>query len=172
MDSKTLQAMTSSVNEHWNTPKGILEPIKKAMGPVLLDPCSNSHSLVRAKTEWFGPEINKDGLKESWQVGGIVFVNPPYGRKIRQWTKKIAAEAAIARDENNKTEIILLGPARVDTAFFQEDVCPTADKVLLWKGRVTFDGAKAPALFPSFLAYWGPNVDRFMIAFLGKGWFM
>lgn len=172
MDNTTLQAMTSSANEHWNTPTEVIDLIKQRFGSVTLDPCSNSKSLVGAKMAYCGPDIDKDGLVESWQCGGLVFVNPPYGRKIRKWVDKCASEADIAYHEKNNTEIILLGPARTDTAFFQKAVCPTADKILLWQGRLTFAGANAPALFPSFLAYWGHRPDAFMMTFLGKGWFM
>lgn len=171
MDSSTMQAMTSSANEHWNTPVSIIDPIKQHIGPIILDPCSNPNSLVRATTEWYGPP-HIDGLSKDWQCGGVVFVNPPYGRKIRAWTKKCAAEAALSMKQRNQTQIVLLGPARTDTEFFQTDVCPTAESVLLLKGRVTFAGAKAPALFPSFLAYWGHRPDSFKAAFLGKGWFL
>ena len=172
MDNTTLQAMTSSANEHWNTPTEVLDLMHQRFGSIALDPCSNGKSLVNARISWQGPDIDKDGLTESWQCGGLVFVNPPYGRKIRKWVDKCASEAELAKNNSNNTEIILLGPARTDTAFFQKVVCPTADKILLWQGRITFNGADAPALFPSFLAYWGHRPDMFMLSFLGKGWFM
>jgi hypothetical protein len=86
----------------------------------------------------------------------MVYVNPPYGRKIKPWVQKCVNEAKRAKEESNDTEIILLGPARTDTQFFQKLVCPTA----------------SPALFPSFLAYWGPRPALFEQAFTGMGWFI
>lgn len=176
MDKNTLRIMTSSNNEHWNTPNTILAPIKNRLGPIALDPCSNAGSIVSAKTAWYGPGLNSpdglvhDGLLESWQAGGIVYVNPPYGRKITPWVKKCAAEGALAKELRQGTEIILLGPSRTDVKWFQRFVLPTADSVILWEGRLKFEGAKAPAVFPSFIAYWGHRPIDFKIAFVGKGW--
>lgn len=171
MNNNTLQVMTSSKNEHWNTPLVILDPIKQYLGPILLDPCSNAGSLVGATTEYFGPDAGGvDGLAQSWQFNGVVYVNPPYGRKIAPWIRKAAAEGKEAKDKANNTEIILLGPARTDTKWFQKVVLPTADAVILWEGRLKFVGATAPAVFPSFLAYWGHRPTKFKIAYVGKGW--
>lgn len=180
MRKKTIASMTSSVNEHWNTPETIIKPMVARFGQVALDPCSNAGSIVNAKQVYTGPDSGGlDGLAETWQVNGVTFANPPYGRKIRLWTKKAAAEAALAKavymtNPNGPmmTEIIMLGPARTDTKYFQEDVCPTADAVCLLKGRLIFLGAPSTALFPSFLAYWGPRPVEFKLAFIGMGWYM
>ena len=171
MDEHTRKVMTSSANEHWPTPEPILAPIRDRLGPILLDPCSNANSMVGAKIEWRGPEAGDvDGLGQSWQVNGMVYVNPPYGRKIGPWIKKCAEEGRLAKQAQNGTEIILLGPARTDTKWFQRIVLPSADSVILWEGRLKFLGAKDPAVFPSFLAYWGHRPTEFKIAFVGKGW--
>ena len=172
MRKETLDILMSSKNEHWNTPAEVLAPIHQTFGGIDLDPCSNDNSRVSAKTSYRGPTVDVDGLTASWQTNGLVFVNPPYGRKMKPWIQKCADEAKKSKDLGNRTEIILLGPARTDTNFFQKIVCPTADKVLFWEGRITFLGAEDPAPFPSFLSYWGHRPDKFMIAFLGKGWFM
>ena len=172
MDASTISKMTSSANQHWNTPNHILDPMYKRFDGIRLDPCSNSGSIVHATSSFSGPEIDKDGLQESWQCGGLVYVNPPYGRKIKPWVQKCVNEASLAKQAGNQTEIILLGPARTDTQFFQKLVCPTADSILLWEGRITFLGATGPALFPSFLAYWGHRPSEFQRAFTGQGWFI
>lgn len=171
MNNNTLQVMTSSKNEHWNTPLVILDPLRQHLGPIILDPCSNKGSLVGAKVQWCGPEAgDTDGLAESWQHNGLVYVNPPYGRKIKPWVKKCADQGALAKSLKNGTEIVLLGPSRTDTKWFQRMVLPTADAVILWEGRLKFVGATAPAVFPSFLAYWGHRPTKFKIAYVGKGW--
>jgi site-specific DNA-methyltransferase (adenine-specific) len=179
MRKKTIESMTSSVNEHWNTPETIIKPMVARFGQVALDPCSNAGSIVDAKLAYSGPEVGgRNGLVETWQVDGVVFSNPPYGRKIRLWTKKAAEEAKLAKaaylanPNGPMTEIILLGPARTDTKYFQEDICPTADAVCLLKGRLTFLHAPSTALFPSFIAYWGPRPVEFKLAFIGMGWYM
>jgi len=173
MDERTRKIMTSSKNEHWNSPSVILDPLDQHLGPILLDPCSNGSSIVKAVTEWHGPAAGGvDGLTQSWQVSGLVYVNPPYGRKIRPWIQKCVDEAGLAKAASNDTEIVLLGPARTDTKWFQRLILPSADSVLLWEGRLTFAGAKDPAVFPSFLAYWGHRPLKFKVAFVGKGWYV
>lgn len=173
MDDNTRNGMASSKNVHWNTPNVVLTPIRTHFGQIALDPCSNPTSIVNARKTYSGPGIDKDGLKESWLAKGVTFVNPVYGRGpngIKPWVAKCVAEAKLMRDSAD--ELILLGPARTDTAFFQDLVCPTANQVLLWKGRLTFLGAPAGAFFPSFLAYWGYREDLFRIAFADKGVFI
>lgn len=170
MDEKTRLVMTSSANENWPTPPQILDPIYAHLGPILLDPCSNKDSIVKAQVKWSGPNIDTDGLAQSWQTGGIVYVNPPYGRKIKPWISKCAEEGRIAHEQKTGTEVILLGPARTDTKWFQRVVLPSADSVILWEGRLKFKGAKDPAPFPSFIAYWGHRPVQFKIAYVGMGW--
>ncbi|NJL54106.1 adenine methyltransferase [bacterium] len=103
-------------------------------------------------------------MQEPWDRKGLNFVNPPYGRKIAPWIAKCASEAA------DGAEVILLGPARTDTKWFQRVLAPSSPQVLLWEGRLKFLGATNSALFPSFLAYWGSNPEKFVRAFAGKGW--
>ena len=170
-DSNTMRVLTSSANEHWPTPRTIIDPLVKRFGQIALDPCSNAESIVNAKVNWYGPAHNDvDGLAQSWQYPGLVFVNPPYGRKIVSWVRKCAQEAEIAKRTNSGTEIVLLGPSRTDTKWFQRTIFPSADAVIFWEGRLTFLNAPAPAPIPSFLAYWGPNPLKFKLAFVGKGW--
>lgn len=171
MNKNTLKVMTSSKNEHWCTPNTILQPLRDHLGPILLDPCSNPGSIVGAQTAYCGPLAGDlDGLEQTWQFNGLVYVNPPYGRKIVPWIKKCSTEGQLAKQLGNGTEIVLLGPARTDTKWFQRVVLPTADAVILWEGRLKFEGAKDPAVFPSFLAYWGHRPTKFKIAYVGKGW--
>lgn len=60
---------------------------------------------------YYTPET--DGLSKSWNRGGAVFCNPPYGREIRKWVKKAYEEAQVM-----SYLIVLLIPARTDTAYF------------------------------------------------------
>lgn len=173
MDPIVLSAMVSSVNEHYNTPLEVLDPLKTKWSKIILDPCSNPGSIVNAAHTCSGPEIDRCGLKEDWhKYKGLVFVNPPYGRKLKPWVQKCADEAARALEQQTGTEIVLLAPARTDTKFFHKIILPTADEVLLWEGRITFLGAKHPALFPSLLSYWGHRPLAFRRAYAGKGAFM
>lgn len=42
-------------------------------------------------TLYYTPET--DGLSQSWDRGGAVFCNPPYGREIGKWVQKAFEEA-------------------------------------------------------------------------------
>ena len=109
-----------------------------------------------------------DGLVASWQEDGLVFVNPPYGHGVKKWIKKIVSEAAAG------AEILALLPARTGTIWFHDLIAPTANSIILLKGRLVFiDGtngnSKNPATFDSMVVYWGPRVAEFQSAFGDKG---
>lgn len=146
----------SSENEHWCTPRSVLDPIWEFndMERIGLDPCSNENSIVHAKTEW-----TEGGLEREWCGHGLVYVNPPYGRsKTKQWLWKIL------NDGQEGTEIVALVPARTDTLGFQACFC-VAKAICFWKGRITFKGAPHGAPFPSALLYFGSRGDKFLKIF-------
>jgi hypothetical protein len=161
--------LTSSKNEHFCTPAWLLDLVRE-LGPIGLDPCSNALSTTNASTSWWGlvahapKEHRFDGLAESWRGRGLVYVNPPYGAKISPWIAKILAEARAG------VEIVSLVPARVDTHWFHS-ACypPETDGTCLWKGRVTFEPAKQPAMFPSAICYYGPQGALFARIFREYG---
>lgn len=163
MDKNTRKTMHSSKNEHWGTPEEVLTPVRQ-VGKIILDPCSNKQSIVLAENNICLPQ---DGLAEDWyKYNGLVYVNPPYGRKIFSWMVKCQQESCFG------AEIIALVPSRTDTKWFQGTIGRKngADAVCFWKGRIKFLGAPHPAPFPSVVAYWGPRVDKFKKVFGPKGW--
>ena len=139
------QSMRSSVRQTFNTPKDVLDAIRR-FDTIGLDPCSNAGSIVGATTEW-RLERDGDSLTRSWLGHGLVFVNPPYSRWLKRWMAKCSMSGA---------EVISLTPARTDTTAFQSFAF-TAEAVCFWAGRMTFLGAEAPAPFPSALCYWPPE---------------
>lgn len=176
-----LAPIMSSAKSDWRTPAEVLELVRK-VAPIALDPCTTVDNPTEARAvmtldyaeaipdgldcEWVGG----DGLKHTWEnvaarLGGLIYVNPPYGRDIWRWTEK-CAEARAA-----EVDVIALLPARTDTRWWQDDCVPpdAADAVCFWRGRLTFVGAPAPAPFPSALVYWGPNKYRFADAFAARG---
>jgi site-specific DNA-methyltransferase (adenine-specific) len=157
--------LMSSKSEYWCTPEKVLAPVRSlAGGQIALDPCANGYSTVGAVEEWSPPE--HDGLSEDWTKaaqGGLVFVNPPYGRKTSlEWTRKIIKEAA------KGCNIVALLPARTDTKWFHalyalRNGSPIACFI---KGRLRFiEGltgkAAVGAPFPSVLLYLGSEEDLF-----------
>jgi len=122
---------------------------------VGLDPCSNSYTPVQAVHKYMLPDA--DGLKESWQDFGLVYVNPPYS-DVLTWMAKCEAEAA------SNTEILALVPSRTDTEWFQ-DFAFSANAICFWRGRLRFVGAPSTAPFPSVLLYWGKELEKFKEVF-------
>ncbi len=144
----------------WCTPPKIYLPIEDFFGQIDLDPCTNAQSLVPALKKVMLPE---DGLSVTWN--GNVYCNPPYGRGLRNWCDK----AAIAPGE-----VIMLIPAAVDTKHWQEVIFKTAAAVCFIKGRITFQGATAPAPMACVLIYWGKHRAKFRhrLSILGKVMFI
>jgi hypothetical protein len=156
-------ALFSSEKASWNTPENIVRLVR-ALGPVVLDPCSNADSIVGAASFYDGSSLEMCGLSNSWAVGdGLVYVNPPYGAEIAKWLQKCVTEA------ENGVEIVALLPARTDTKWWQ-DYVTKATCVLFWKGRLQFLGAASSAPFPSAIVYWGCAPDQFAAVFGNYGW--
>jgi hypothetical protein len=168
---------SSSKDVEWSTPL----PVRAALdhfGPIGLDPCSNAHTQVRARTRILLGHVNRtpqgsyivgDGTAIDWApfcaAHGYAFVNPPYGKLLRQrWAPKIAAEAAAG------VEIIALVPARVDTEWWRT-ISGGAAAVGFVRGRLCFElpdhTEGEPAFFPSAIVYHGARAGDFMNAFAG-----
>jgi hypothetical protein len=169
--SKTAaESLLSSNFDAWNTPAEVVDPIKKKMGPIGLDPCSNRTSIVGALVEWIFAR-DGDSLVKPWGGYGLVYVNHPYGHGVTsEWAAKCAAEGAAG------TELIQLCKATMGTKWFREHT-RTAAVILQWHGRLKHPGPTASgklesAPFESALAYWGPRADLFMETFKDKGDFV
>ncbi len=141
-----LDVMFSSKTAEHLTPGWVLDLVER-VAPIGLDPCGHplAESSLRTRAIFqtmpvgrpMGSEkfwIEGDGLKTAWapllqavRKTEIVFVNPPYGRELKAWAAKMAAERDCA--------IVALVPARVDTAWWRE-LNPLAWCAL--SGRVKF----------------------------------
>lgn len=166
LDEDEYAAHKSSKKENYCTPASFLELVTE-LGPIVLDPCSNEHALTCARTE-YRLDKGQDGLVLPWDLGGLVFCNPPYGRKLRAWLRLMCYWAA------RGVEIVGLVTGRPDTIGMQES---TADLVCFWRGRLVFndgdtglpvvddDGREMGAIFPQAVLYFGPQVERFEAVF-------
>jgi len=134
------RGLFTSNRPDWETPPELIADLEREFGPFDLDPACWPHTAKAPK--FYTPEDN--GLAQPWF--GKVFLNPPYGREISQWTAKAAEERA--RVEH----IILLLPARTDTAWWHDHIIPNASEIRFLRGRVKFllDGeSRMSAPFPS-----------------------
>lgn len=135
----------------WQTPDVVLERVRR-VGEIALDPATAPENPTGAK-RYITPQDSPDGLAADWTAqagGGLIFINPPYGRDLgRVWVPKIVEEAA------KGARIISLVKASTDTQWFKKLVA-RAVLVCFWEGRLTFRGAPAPAPFPSCLVLHSP----------------
>lgn len=117
-------AMTSKQDD-WETPQELFDRLDSAYH-FTLDPCS-THENAKCSKHYTAAE---DGLAQSW-AGEVVFCNPPYGRQVGKWAKKCFDESAHAT-------IVLLIPARTDTAYFHDYIYGKA-RIEFLRGRLKFE---------------------------------
>ena len=138
---KIKACMTSNTNE-WYTPKDLFDTLNNEFN-FTLDPCCTEFSKKCEK--YF--TIEDDGLKQNW--GGYnVFMNPPYGREIKDWIQKAYNES---KKEN--TIVVALIPARTDTSYWHDYIFNKAKDIRFLRGRVKFENingiVESSAPFPS-----------------------
>lgn len=129
---------TSSTDE-WATPQDFFQTLDEEFH-FTLDPCSTDNN-AKCKLHY---TLKDNGLEQDWG-GQIVFCNPPYGRTIKDWVRK-------AYEESTKpnTTVVMLIPARTDTAFFHDYIYHKAKEIRFIRGRLHFNEA-GPAPFPSMV---------------------
>ena len=137
------KALISSKDMTWCTPQDFFDKLNDEFHFVL-DAAATEKSAKCEK--YFTPE--DDGLSQSWNVGGAVFCNPPYGREIGKWVRKAYLESG------GGTTVVLLIPVRTDTSYFHKYIYGKAE-IRFVRGRLHFtneDGEeKGRAPFPSML---------------------
>jgi phage N-6-adenine-methyltransferase len=124
----------SSQTDLWATPQNFFDTLNAEFS-FEVDVCANEEN---AKCQiWYS--VEQDGLKQKWQ--GICWMNPPYGRAIKQWIKK-AYESSLSG-----ATVVCLLPSRTDTAWWH-DYCMKGE-IRFIRGRLKFGGQKNSAPFPS-----------------------
>ena len=81
-------ALLSSKKMDWCTPQDFFDRLNEEFGFVLDAAATDKTAKCPL---YYTPET--DGLSQSWDRGGAVFCNPPYGREIGKWVKKAYEEA-------------------------------------------------------------------------------
>ena len=137
MDKTTQKTMFSSKTVEWETPVVFFNKLNEDYG-FTLDPCATSNT---AKCPQYFTK-DDDGLSKDWG-GNVVFMNPPYGRVIKDWVRKAWQEGT-----KPDTTVVCLVPARTDTRWWH-DYCMKAEKVYFVKGRLKFGNSNNSAPFPS-----------------------
>ena len=143
--------MYSSINDTWTTPKKFFQTLNEEFN-FTLDAAALSGSALCPL--WYGldhPQENwRDSFQRNWQddAQGNIWLNPPYGKTIKEWMAKADAESKLG------ATIICLVPSRTDTAWWHEHVIH--HEVRFIRGRLKFGQAKNAAPFPSALVVMKP----------------
>ena len=127
MDKNTREIMFSSKSNEWATPQSIFDKLNSIYGPFTLDAAASGDNYKVAK---YYTEAD-DSLSQDWS-GHRVFLNPPYGRGLKDWVKKSYEEGL-----KENTMVVMLIPARTDTAYWHEYVMK-ADEIRFVRGRIKF----------------------------------
>ena len=96
------KALYSSQSEEWQTPKWLFDQLNEEFNFVL-DPCTTKDNPLQ--TPFFFTKQD-NGLNKNWNLGGNVFVNPPYNRSITKWLEKAIHEIKYNDDDKRKPEFI------------------------------------------------------------------
>ena len=114
-----------SVKTDWSTHWDFFKPLNNEFN-FTVDAAADAENC-KVERHW---DEQTDGLKQDWN-NEIVWCNPPYGRNVPEWLKKVQ-EAA----KNGGTSVFLI-PARTNTIWFHK-LCLAADEVRFVKGRPKF----------------------------------
>jgi site-specific DNA-methyltransferase (adenine-specific) len=140
--------MRTSLDGTWTTPRDYFDRVNAEFNFTLDAAALSSSTLV--PDNWYGPDhpdqSRRDALARNWveDSTGPIWLNPPYGRVIKDWMRKANAVA------NGGGTVVCLVPARTDTAWWH-DYCIDAYEIRFIRGRLKFGNQTNSAPFPSAL---------------------
>lgn len=140
----------------WYTPPAIVAACGGPEG-FDLDPCTPAHGRLPCQTARKRLTPVEDGLATPWDPADFVWLNPPYGRGIGDWMRKLADHPGGG---------VALVPANTDPRWAHETVFghPRATAVLFMQSRIRFydaSGAEGkPASFGSMFVAYGERAAR------------
>ena len=99
----------SSANQAWSTPKDLYLQLNDEFNFELDPACHSSNQICPSGYAW---DKGYDGLKEYWACYRNIFLNPPYGRELKNWIKKASDESKLG------CTVVCLIPYRPDTKYW------------------------------------------------------
>lgn len=157
-------------NTTWITPEPILILVRNYFGgKIPLDPATEPTNPTNAK-KFFTEETN--GLIQKWNQP--TFVNPPYGKEIQFWCKKIHEEAS-RKPARPIIALLPCGSGRPGTKYWQKHILqPHLNAICFVKGRINFLKTNGEVTkrntYPSQIMGFNVIVNHFIESFesLGK----
>lgn len=138
-----------SKKQNWATPPDLFESLHEEFN-FTIDVCAEKWNAKLPLSYW---DREDNCLDQDWS-NHRCFMNPPYGREIKQFIEKAA--------NSNAEVVVALLPARTDTNYFHNYIYGKAE-IRFLKGRVNFwteDGPGKCAPFPSMIVIWRSNNDQ------------
>jgi DNA N-6-adenine-methyltransferase (Dam) len=135
-------------NDRWLTPLDVVQ----ALGEFDLDPCGAPDHPTAERV--YVLENGDDGLRDPWF--GRVWLNPPYGRGMRQWVELLVSHG----------QGTALVPVAAGTKLWQEVVFPEATAIHFYRHRIKFlrrDGRHDDMVSPqasAIVAFGREDADR------------
>ncbi len=117
-DSHARQAML--------TPPYVLDLVRRLLGGIGLDPCTEPDNPTGAERFYSLPQ---DGAVLPWDAQSV-FCNPPYGEARVRWVRRCV-------QEGRRRKVVLLIPAHTETRIFQEALAACAS-VIFVRARLRF----------------------------------
>jgi site-specific DNA-methyltransferase (adenine-specific) len=138
----------TSNDDTWTTPRNYFDKVNAEFNFTLDAAALSSSTLV--PDNWYGPDhpdqSRRDAFSREWaeESAGAVWLNPPYGRTIKDWMRKAKLESM------RGATVVCLVPSRTDTAWWH-DYCIDAYEIRFIRGRLKFGNQPNAAPFPSAL---------------------
>ena len=141
---KINKGLFTSQTDEWETPQHVFDKLNEEFN-FTLDVCATEEN-AKCK-QYFTKET--DGLLQQWTPNRC-FMNPPYGRQIKEWIKKAYCASQFG------ALVVCLIPARTDTRWWHRFVMESSE-IRFIKGRLKFGKSKQGAPFPSCIVIFKPD---------------
>lgn len=146
MSANPIPVRLANGSQEWETPPEFFAALDAEFGFVLDAAASVDNALCPI---FYYAEM--DALLFEWRwYDGPVWCNPPYGNQIGRWVAKCA-------EEGQYVPVVMLIPARTETAWWHEYVMERAAEIRFVRGRLRFSGANVDAPFPSAVVIFRPE---------------
>jgi len=139
----------ASDKHDWETPQWLFDLLDEEFD-FQIDVCATPEN-AKCRMFWMKEQDALSRTWDPWGAGFAAWCNPPYGREIKHWVKKAQEESAAG------ATVVMLLPARTDTAYYHDYIWPYACEMRFIRGRLKFVGGASAAPFPSVIVVFRPG---------------